>query len=45
VSLEQGIFSFLSDVCTTKNQVVCLTFCVVDSGGPVTFSSRSGVGV
>jgi hypothetical protein len=32
-------------VCTTAYHVICLTFCVLVSGGPVTFASRSGVGV
>lgn len=30
-------------VCTTVSLVVCHTFCVLVSDGPVTFASRSGV--
>jgi len=32
-------------VCTTAYQFVCHTFCVLVSGGPITFALRSGVGV
>jgi len=38
-------FPFLIDVCTTAILVVCFTYYVLDSGGPITFASRSGVGV
>ena len=38
-------FSFLIDVYTTANHVVCLIYCVLDSVGPVAFASRSEVGV
>jgi len=46
VSFELSHFLFdLIDVCTTTNHVDCLTYCVLNSGGPVTFTSRSRVGV
>lgn len=45
MSFQLSIFSFLIDVCTTKNHVVCVIYCVLDFGGLVTFASRSGVGV
>ena len=46
VSFELTIFlSDLIDVCTAINHVDCLTNCVMDYGGPVTFALRSGVGV
>ena len=45
MSFELRICSILIDVCTTANHVVCLTYCVLDYGGPVTFDLRSGVGV
>ena len=45
MSFELSFFSFLIDVCTTAIHVVCFTFCVLDVEGPVTFVSRSRVGV
>jgi len=35
VSFELSFFSSLIDVCSTANHVVCLTYCVLDSDGPV----------
>jgi hypothetical protein len=32
-------------VCTITYHVVCHSFCVLVSGGPVTFASRSGLGI
>jgi len=35
VSFELSFFSFLIDVCSIANHVVCLTYCVLDFDGPV----------
>lgn len=46
MSFELSLFLInLIDVCTTTTHVDCLTNGVLDSGGPVTFVSRLGVGV
>jgi len=43
--LRAELFSLLIDICITTIHVVCFTCCVLDSDGPVTFASRSGVSV
>jgi len=35
VSSKLVFFPFLIDICSTANHVVCLTYCVLDSDGPV----------
>ena len=43
---ELSLFLFdLIEFCTTAYHIVCLTYCVLVSGGPVTFALRSGVDV
>ena len=35
MSFELSFFPFLIDVCSIANHVICLTYCVLDSDGPV----------